>query len=67
MMPGLDGIDVSNLLAKHPATASIPIVFVSAVFSPIHRQDSASNPMHHYLGKPIDEEMLHDLLKRIGV
>ena len=66
-MPGLDGRQVADHMANSPATASIPIVFISALISPFHSQDSPSNPLHHYLGKPFDENVLRDLLKRIGV
>ena len=67
MMPGLDGVQVAELLGRKPAYAKIPIVFVSALIGPDHPQDSPSNPLHHYLGKPFEPEALLELLKRIGL
>jgi len=67
MMPGMDGVQVAELLGQRLNTASLPIIFLSALISPDHLQDSPSNPLHHYLGKPFEPEVLLGLLKRIGV
>jgi len=67
MMPGQDGTQIAERLSKLPSTASIPIIFISALISPHHPQDSPSNPFHHYLGKPFEPEVLLALLRRIGV
>jgi len=67
MMPGMDGVQVAELLGRRPSTSRIPIVFVSALIGPDHAQDSPANPLHHYLGKPFEPEVLMALLKRIGL
>jgi len=33
MMPGMDGTEVAETLLEHPATSSIPIIFVTAIVS----------------------------------
>ena len=67
MMPSMDGVKVAEKLALSPATATIPIIFISCLIAPHHPQDSPSNPRHHYLGKPFEPEALLGLLQRIGV
>jgi CheY-like chemotaxis protein len=67
MLPGTDGVKIAEQLARSPATATIPIVFVSALISPYQPQDSPANPLHHYLGKPFEPEVLMGLLRRIGI
>lgn len=67
MLPGMDGVQIAEQLGRFPATAAIPIVFMSALISPYDPQDSPSNPRHHYLGKPFEPETLLKLLRRIGV
>ena len=67
MMPGLDGIQIAEQLARGKATAQIPIIFLSALISPYQPQDSPANPRFHYLGKPFEPETLLKLLGRIGV
>ena len=34
MMPGLDGYEVSLGLKHHPATAEVPVIFLSALSDP---------------------------------
>ena len=67
MMPGMDGVKVAETLGQNPATANIPIVFISALIGPSDPQDNPANPFHHYLGKPFEPEVLLALLKRIGL
>jgi CheY-like chemotaxis protein len=67
MMPGMDGVQVAEVLGQRPNTASLPIVFLSALISPDHLQDSPTNLLHHYLGKPFEPDVLLNLLKRIGI
>ena len=67
MMPGQDGLQIAKHLGKTPGTATIPIVFISALISLHHPQTYPTNPLHHYLGKPFEHEVLLGLLKRIGV
>ena len=67
MMPGMDGVQLAERLGKLPATAATPVIFISALIGPDHPQDSPSNPLHHYLGKPFEPEALLALLQRVGV
>ena len=67
MMPGMNGYQVAEQLARFPATAGIPIVFLSALISPYEPQDSPAKPTHHFLGKPFENDTLLKLLKRICV
>jgi len=67
MMPKMNGFQVAEQLGHFPATATIPIIFLSAVISPFEPQDSPAKPTHHFLGKPFETETLLKLLKRICV
>ena len=67
MMPGQDGVQIAERLGKLPATARTPVIFISALIGPDQPEDSPTNPLHHYLGKPFEPEALLGLLKRIGV
>ena len=67
LMPGLDGVQLADLLGRLHGTATTPIVFLSALITPDQPQDSPSNPYHHYLCKAFEPEALLELLKRIGV
>jgi len=66
LMPGMDGVQLAERLGQMHATATTPIIFLSALITPDQPQDSPSNPYHHYLGKSFEPEALLELLRRIG-
>jgi two-component system cell cycle response regulator DivK len=52
-MPGLDGIAMTKLLKADPATASIPVIAVTAHAMPEHERSAKEAGCAGYLSKPI--------------
>jgi DNA-binding response OmpR family regulator len=53
-MPGLDGYGVARMLKADPATATIPIIMISAHASRGARVDGLESGAEDYLTKPVD-------------
>ena len=53
-MPDLDGYEVATMLKSDPATASIPIIMVSALDGRGSRLIGLESGAEDYLSKPID-------------
>lgn len=58
MMPRLDGFQVAALLKQDPATAEIPVIFVSALGAPKDKVRGLNLGAEDYLAKPIHPEEL---------
>ena len=62
-LPGMDGVQLQDLLRRDPASSHIPILFVTA--NPEDRR-LRGQPLDHILAKPFDLETLfqrvHELL-----
>ena len=63
MLPDLDGFGVCEILRRDPATATIPIIIVSAWSSPDTRNLGLELGALDYLTKPFSP---HDLVKRVN-
>lgn len=61
-MPGVDGFEVATMLKSDPATATIPIIMVSARDGRGARVIGLESGAEDYLGKPVDPA---ELLARI--
>jgi two-component system, OmpR family, alkaline phosphatase synthesis response regulator PhoP len=57
-MPKLDGFQVASALKQDPGTASIPLIFFSALASPGEKVRGLDLGAEDYLAKPIDAEEL---------
>jgi class 3 adenylate cyclase len=53
MMPGMDGYEVMRRLRKEPATADIPVIFLTALTSPEEEQHGLDLGAADYITKPI--------------
>jgi adenylate cyclase len=53
MMPGMDGYEVIRRLRKDPATAQIPVIFLTALTSPEEEQHGLDLGAVDYITKPI--------------
>ncbi len=62
MMPGITGYDVCRRLREHPATASIPILVLTARGQPIDREAALQAGADEHIAKPV---AMADLLKQI--
>jgi DNA-binding response OmpR family regulator len=62
MMPGVSGFDVCNILQDFPDTASIPIIFLTAVAETKRKVMGLNLGADDYITKPFD---LHELGARV--
>ena len=58
MMPGMDGIAISNALRAHPATRDIPIILVTSMSSEWDVEAGYSSGCADYILKPVDRTEL---------
>ena len=64
MMPGIDGYEVLNTLGRHPETAAIPFIFLTARADKADIRRGMQLGADDYLTKPFEEQ---DLLRAIQV
>ena len=62
MMPGVSGFDVCNILQDFPETATIPIIFLTAVTDTKRKIMGLNLGADDYITKPFD---LHELAARV--
>ena len=65
MMPGMDGPSTLEALRKDPATASIPVVFVTAKIQAPERERIALLGVAGIIAKPFDAMQLPEQVRRI--
>jgi len=58
MMPDIDGFEVAKRLSEHPATAGLPIIFVTAMDGDAERLNGLQLGAVDYVTKPIQPELL---------
>ena len=63
MMPGLDGFQVTRHLKADPATASIPIVAVSAMARPDDRETALAAGCDEFVRKPFELDDLEAVIR----
>jgi CheY-like chemotaxis protein len=63
MMPGLDGFQVARQLKRDPATASIPIVAVSALARADDREAALAVGCDEFVRKPFELDDLEALIR----
>ena len=59
VMPGMDGYEVLRRLRGDPATAGIPVIFLTGNTEVSEREKGISLGAAGYLAKPVDPEDLH--------
>ncbi|MFA5852107.1 MAG: HD domain-containing phosphohydrolase [Spirochaetales bacterium] len=64
MMPGLDGFAVCSTLKADPRTASIPIIFISALSEPLDKVKAFETGAVDYITKPFN---VMEVKARVGV
>lgn len=64
LMPGMDGFDTCERLKTEPATADIPIIFMTALTDPVDKVKALSLGAVDYITKPFQEE---EVLARVRV
>jgi two-component system alkaline phosphatase synthesis response regulator PhoP len=62
MMPGVSGFDVCNILQDFPETATIPVIFLTAVAETKRKVMGLNLGADDYITKPFD---LHELAARV--
>jgi diguanylate cyclase (GGDEF)-like protein/PAS domain S-box-containing protein len=58
-MPGMDGYSVLAQLKSHPATADIPVIFVTALAEAADEARGLTLGVADYITKPVNPELLH--------
>ena len=62
MMPGLDGFEVASNLRRHPDTATIPILMLTAKTQEKDKALGVETGANEYITKPFE---MDDLLKKV--
>lgn len=62
MMPDMDGYQVTGIITKDPATASIPVIICTGQDTPDDRVRAKENGARGFLTKPIEDGALDKLL-----
>jgi DNA-binding response OmpR family regulator len=62
MMPEVDGYDVLQRIRSAPATANLPVIFLSAKSSPADIEKGFALGANHYITKPFSGQ---DLVRKI--
>lgn len=58
MMPGMDGFEVAQRMREHPASAHIPIIFVTALNDDAARRKGLNLGAVDFVSKPLDPDLL---------
>ena len=58
-MPGMDGFSVLSHLKSNPITASIPVIFVTALSDAVDEARGLKLGVSDYITKPVNPELLH--------
>lgn len=61
-MPEMDGIEVTRILRRHPATSKVPIVVVSGNVLKEQREAAYTAGVNEYLAKPLDLNRLNKVV-----
>ena len=64
-LPGLDGYGVLRRLKADPATASIPVVALTAQAMVGDKEQALSAGFDHYIAKPIDTRTLAEQVRQL--
>jgi DNA-binding response OmpR family regulator len=64
MLPDLDGFEVCRRLRADPSTARVPVILLSALDRPEHRQKGRICGAVAYLTKPFDPDRLIETIKQ---
>lgn len=63
-MPIMDGITACHKLKEDPATASIPVIFVTGNNDPLDREQAKAAGAADFIIKPFDTKKLRHCIKR---
>jgi CheY-like chemotaxis protein len=64
-LPGMSGLDVMNRLQSEPATATIPVIALSAAASERDKQRGLQAGFAAYLTKPVDVEAFISVVEKL--
>jgi CheY-like chemotaxis protein len=65
-LPGMNGLEVTRHLRRDQTLQFLRIVIVSGEDLATHREIALAAGCHDYLSKPIDFDLLDEILKREG-
>lgn len=64
MLPGLDGFGVCEILRRDAATASVPIIILTALSSQLSRVTGLDSGADDYITKPFSPKMLLERIQQ---
>ena len=62
MMPGMDGFELLDILRIDPATWDLPVIMLTALDDPQHKQRARELGVDAYLTKPFEVDLLEATL-----
>jgi len=65
LMPGMDGWEVCERLKADPATASIPVVYVTGQAEETERERAKSLGAFGFITKPLDAKAIRDIVESL--
>ena len=65
MMPGMDGYEVCRRLRASPATASLPVIMVTALDKASDREEGMAAGADDFLNKPVADDQLFPAMSRL--
>lgn len=66
-LPGMDGMDLLNVIRKNPTTAALPCVAITAFHSSKVKKEALDAGFNAYVAKPLDRAYLLEELNRVIV
>lgn len=63
-LPDMDGIQITNILRKYRGFETVPFIAVTA-YATAKEKDNISKIFDYYISKPIDEDIVIDIIKRV--
>ncbi|MBL7070333.1 MAG: response regulator [Candidatus Omnitrophica bacterium] len=65
MLPDMSGDEVATALTEDPATAEIPIIFLTGIIRKGEESEGLKSGKHYVLAKPITSQELSKVVKQV--
>ena len=65
MMPGMDGLQLTDSLRKQTKTSHVPIILLTALTDKKYKIESMGKGVHSFITKPVDESFLFAKIENI--
>lgn len=65
ILPDIDGGEVASVLSKNPATANIPIIFLTGILKKDEESFAGKTGKRYVLAKPVTREKLLEMITKV--